>query len=70
MLDKAISIAARAHLGQTDRIGQPYILHPLRVMFRVHSQTEMMVAVLHDVVETIPTGTWTGCGKKVSRRRS
>ena len=54
MLDKAISIAAQAHLGQLDRMGKPYILHPLRLMFRFQSETEMIVAVLHDVVEDHP----------------
>lgn len=32
MLDRAIALAVAAHAGQTDRAGQPYILHPLRVM--------------------------------------
>ena len=29
-LEKAIELAARAHAGQTDKQGLPYILHPLR----------------------------------------
>lgn len=32
MLNKAIQIAAAAHAGQVDKAGEPYILHPLRVM--------------------------------------
>ena len=54
MLDQAILIAAQAHLGQTDRMGAPYILHPLRMMFRFKSETEMIVAVLHDLIEDNP----------------
>lgn len=50
-LDKAIAIAVQAHRGQKDRYGQPYILHPLRVMMRMKSVDEQIVAVLHDVVE-------------------
>ncbi len=50
-LERAIEIAAAAHAGQTDKGGEPYILHPLRVMFRMHSVEEKIVAVLHDVVE-------------------
>jgi (p)ppGpp synthase/HD superfamily hydrolase len=50
-IDKAISIATKAHAGQLDKAGQPYILHPLRLMFKFHSNDEMIVAVLHDVVE-------------------
>ena len=50
-LEKAISIAATAHEGATDKAGAPYILHPLRVMMRVEPVEAKIVAVLHDVVE-------------------
>lgn len=50
-LERAIEIAAAAHAGQLDKAGQPYILHPLRVMLRVNGDRERMAAVLHDVVE-------------------
>jgi (p)ppGpp synthase/HD superfamily hydrolase len=53
-LERAIEIAARAHAGQVDKAGQPYILHPLRVMLRVSTEHERMAAVLHDVVEDTP----------------
>jgi hypothetical protein len=51
MLDKAIRIAAKAHEGQKDKAGQPYILHPLRVMFSRKNEIERICAVLHDVIE-------------------
>lgn len=51
LLEKAILIAVAAHRGQKDRNGSPYILHPLRVMARVDTDLERIVAVLHDVVE-------------------
>ena len=50
-LERAIALAAAAHAGQTDRAGQPYILHPLRVMLEMRTGEERIVAVLHDVVE-------------------
>jgi (p)ppGpp synthase/HD superfamily hydrolase len=50
-LERAIEIAAAAHAGQLDKSGQPYILHPLRVLLRVSTEHERMAAVLHDVVE-------------------
>lgn len=50
-LNRAIAIAAQAHDGQTDKGGQPYILHPLRVMLRMTTDEERITAVLHDVVE-------------------
>ena len=50
-LERAIAIAATAHAGQLDKGGAPYILHPLKVMLRMTSLEERIVAVLHDVVE-------------------
>ena len=50
-LERAIAIAAQAHAGQVDKAGAPYILHPLRVMLRLQTVEERIVAVLHDVVE-------------------
>lgn len=55
-LERAIAIAAAAHAGQIDKAGAPYILHPLRVMLRMTTDEERIVAVLHDVVEDTP---WT-----------
>ena len=51
LLERAILLAVQAHRGQVDRSGAPYILHPLRVMFRVEAENERIAAVLHDVVE-------------------
>lgn len=51
LLETALKIATEAHSGQTERNGQPYIGHPLRVMERVETEEEKIVAILHDVVE-------------------
>lgn len=50
-LDRAIEIAVKAHSGQVDKAGEPYILHPIRVMLRVNGVDARIVAILHDVVE-------------------
>jgi (p)ppGpp synthase/HD superfamily hydrolase len=50
-LEDAIALAVEAHRGQLDKSGQPYILHPLRVMFSCETEIERIVAILHDVVE-------------------
>ena len=50
-LERAIEIAAKAHAGQVDKAGQPYVLHPLRMMLAVTTAEARMAAVLHDVVE-------------------
>ena len=53
-LERAIQLATSAHAGQTDKAGQPYVLHPTRVMDSVTSPQEKMAAILHDVVEDTP----------------
>jgi (p)ppGpp synthase/HD superfamily hydrolase len=50
-LQRAIAIAVEAHDGQTDKGGAPYILHPLRIMMSLKTEEEMIVGVMHDVVE-------------------
>jgi len=55
-LARAISLAAAAHIDQREKSGAPYILHPVRLMLRMDTEAEMIVAVLHDVVEDTP---WT-----------
>ncbi|MFH1136041.1 MAG: GTP pyrophosphokinase [Pseudomonadota bacterium] len=50
-LEDAIVLATLAHHGRKDEAGQPYILHPLRVMFRLKTPLERMAGVLHDALE-------------------
>lgn len=50
-LERAVALALKAHAGQLDKGGQPYILHPLRVMLAGRNRDEMIVGALHDVVE-------------------
>ncbi|MEG4206606.1 GTP pyrophosphokinase [Microcoleus sp. Pol7_A1] len=51
LLQRAIAIAAKAHDGQVDKAGNPYLDHPLFVMENVNSLEQKIVAVLHDAVE-------------------
>lgn len=68
-LDDAIQVARRAHEGQLDKSGRPYIAHPLRVMGALRNEHERMAAVLHDVVEdtsvTLADLTTAGCPPEV-----
>lgn len=50
-LIKAVLIAFKAHKGQRDKGGKPYILHPLNVALKVHGKDARIVALLHDVIE-------------------
>ena len=46
-----LSIAVKAHEGQTDKNGEAYILHPLAVGLMGATDEERMAGFLHDVVE-------------------
>jgi GTP diphosphokinase / guanosine-3',5'-bis(diphosphate) 3'-diphosphatase len=50
-LERAVEIAAKAHAGQVDKAGAPYLLHPLRLMLKMRGPDARIAAVLHDVVE-------------------
>lgn len=64
-LDDAILFAVQKHRGQKDKGGNCYVRHVLRVMEKMESEDEMIVAVLHDVVEdtdaTLTDLTLLGC---------
>ncbi len=47
----ALYLAARAHEGQLDRGGAPYLLHPVYVALQCDDETGQTVALLHDVIE-------------------
>ncbi|EOU1990523.1 GTP pyrophosphokinase [Clostridium perfringens] len=51
LLELAIDIATKAHEGQVDKGGDPYINHPLRVMNSCDTEETKIIAVLHDVIE-------------------
>ncbi len=48
---KAIKLAFKAHEGQLDRAGLPYILHPLHVAEQMKDEDTCVIALLHDVIE-------------------
>ena len=50
-IENAIELALRAHKGQKDKAGAPYIFHPLRIMLAMDTDAERQAAVLHDVIE-------------------
>lgn len=50
-IDIALQIATKAHAGQTDRNGNPVILHPITVGMMGHTDEERTAGFLHDVVE-------------------
>lgn len=50
-LFKAYCIAKKAHKGQKDKGGKPYIKHPVYVAKRVKGKDAKIVALLHDTIE-------------------
>ncbi|AUS02932.1 HD domain protein [Vibrio phage 2.275.O._10N.286.54.E11] len=49
----AISLASEGHKDQFDKGGNPYILHPLKVMHKLKTDDFelMQIAVMHDLIE-------------------
>ncbi|MBQ4257206.1 MAG: bifunctional (p)ppGpp synthetase/guanosine-3',5'-bis(diphosphate) 3'-pyrophosphohydrolase [Oscillospiraceae bacterium] len=52
---KALNFAFRAHDGQYDRSGVPYIFHPYQVAQHAKDEISCAAALLHDVVEDTNT---------------
>lgn len=47
----ALQIAKKAYVGQVDKAGKDYILHPMTVASYMDKDTEKAVAYLHDALE-------------------
>ena len=50
-LERAIEIAREAHAGQVDKAGEDYFNHPKRVADNFYEDDDIIVALLHDVIE-------------------
>ena len=51
MTIQAMKTAYKAHEGQLDRSGVPYIFHPIHLAEQMDDEISCTVALLHDVVE-------------------
>ena len=51
MTNKAMRIAYKAHHGQLDYNGIPYIFHPIHLAEQMDDEISCCAALLHDVVE-------------------
>jgi hypothetical protein len=54
LFEYCLDIAVRAHSGQKDKLGEPYIFHPLRVAMMLDSVELKCIGLLHDVLEDNP----------------
>lgn len=50
-IDDALELVVREFKGVTDKDGEPYVMHCLRVMMGVADPLAQQVAVMHDLVE-------------------
>lgn len=60
---KAMEICYRAHDGQLDKGGIPYVFHPLHLAEQMDDEYSTCVALLHDVIED-------GCVKSSELRKA
>ncbi|MEF9974666.1 MAG: hypothetical protein RR893_12165 [Clostridia bacterium] len=51
---KATCIASRAHAGQYDKAGYPYIHHSLHLAESMTDEASTCSVILHDVIENTP----------------
>ena len=51
LTNKAMKFAYRAHHGQTDSSGVPYVFHPFHLAEQMSDELSVCVALLHDVGE-------------------
>lgn len=48
---KALMLSFEAHKNQVDKSGMPYVYHPFHLAEQMEAEDEVIVALLHDVVE-------------------
>lgn len=51
MVKLAMEICLDAHSGQVDKGGYPYVFHPIHIAEQMDTEHEIVVALLHDVLE-------------------
>ena len=51
LTNKAIKLIYKAHEGQTDKSGLPYVLHPIHLAEQMKDEYSTLVALLHDTLE-------------------
>lgn len=54
-IQKVLEFAIEKHKGQVDKLGNPYIFHPIGVSLQMQTKEEKIVALLHDILEDTNT---------------
>jgi len=50
-INKALNLMYEAHKGQKDKGNIPYVFHPYHIAEQMNTEDEIIVALLHDVIE-------------------
>lgn len=51
LFERALTLASVKHAGQKDKGNDPYVMHVIRVMMNVETESDRIVALLHDLLE-------------------
>lgn len=51
LMETCLTTAFTYHMGQVDKNGRPYILHPFAVASMMDTEEEIILAVMHDTIE-------------------
>lgn len=54
-INEAARIAVLEHTGQVDKVGMPYILHPMAVVSKLETPEQKCAGLLHDILEDTDT---------------
>ncbi len=49
-----MKLCYQAHMGQTDKVGLPYVFHPFHLAEQMTDEVTTTVALPHDVIEDTP----------------
>lgn len=52
---RVLNFIIEKHKGQVDKGGKPYVFHPITVALMCNSESEKIVALLHDILEDTDT---------------
>lgn len=52
---KILDFIIEKHAGQKDKAGVPYVFHPITVALMCESESEKIIALLHDILEDTNT---------------
>ena len=62
---RAMALILKAHQGQMDKGGYPYVYHPIHLAEQMQEESACLIALLHDVIEDCEGYTLEGVSQAV-----